>query len=127
MPFDVEEPEVDLAALSDTSRRLVSTAVIAIGLVGLTVIWSAVLSAFGILDTVTLWHPRVTVDGVDKVRPVTLADLGLALIYAIATVVLAKHLPAVLEIILLKRSGMSTGGRYTVTTLTNYAVITIGS
>jgi len=39
---------------------------------------------------------------------------------------LAKHLPAVLEIILLKQSDMSSGSRYTVATLTNYAIITIG-
>jgi potassium efflux system protein len=58
--------------------------------------------------------------------PVTLADVGLALVYAVVTVMLAKQLPAVLEIILLRQTQMSAGSRYTATTLTNYAVIIIG-
>ena len=88
--------------------------------------WSPVFPAFRILDDVTLWYHDATVDGVAKMLPVSLADVALALIFAVATVVLAKRLPATLEIALLSRSEMSAGDRYTVTTLTNYAVITIG-
>ncbi len=112
--------------ISDASSKLVSTAVIAVGVLGLMMIWSPVFPAFRILNDVTLWYHDATVDGVVKMLPVSLADVALTLIYAVATAVLAKRLPAALEIVLLRRSGMSAGDRYTVTTLTNYTVITIG-
>ncbi len=66
-------------------------------------------------------------DGEAKRLPITLADIGLALIYALGTTVLAKRLPAVLEIILLQRSAMSEGDRYTATTLTKYVIVAIGT
>ena len=121
-----EKPEVDLEALSDDSRELVKIAVITTGLVGLYLIWSSVLPALRIFDDINLWYHTVTLDGEDKRLPITLADLGLALIYAIGVAVLAKRLPAVLEIILLQRFDMAAGSRYTVTTLVNYAIIAIG-
>ena len=125
-PFEAEEPEVDLVALSDTSRKLLNTAILFYGFFGLWLIWSDVFPALRILDQVTLWHHTVTVDGEAQVLPVTLASVGLALFYAVITVILAKQLPAVLEIILLKFSEMSAGSRYTVTTLTNYVIVTTG-
>jgi potassium efflux system protein len=57
---------------------------------------------------------------------VTLADLGLALVYLVGIVVLAKRLPAMLEIILAERLRMTSSGRYTVTTLTTYVIVAIG-
>ena len=113
-------------ALSDRSRKLVNTAILLFAFFGLWFIWSEVFPALRILDQVTLWHHTVTVDGEDKVLPITLASIGLALIYAVITVILARQLPAVLEIILLQYTKMSAGSRYTVTTLTNYAIVTTG-
>ena len=126
-PFDAEEPEVDLVALSDKSRKLLNTAILFYGFFGLWLLWSDLFPALRILDQVTLWHHTVTVDGEAQVLPVTLASVGLALFYAVITVILAKQLPAVLEIILLKFSEMSAGSRYTVTTLTNYVIVTAGA
>ena len=120
------EPEMDLAALSDDSRELIKIAVVFFGFVGLYLIWSSVLPALRIFEDVTLWYHTVTVEAEDKRLPITLADLGLALIYAIGVGILAKRLPALLEIILLRRSDLSSGSRYTVTTLTNYAIVAIG-
>jgi potassium efflux system protein len=120
------EPEMDLAALSDDSRELVKITVFFIGFVGLYLIWSSGLPALRIFEDVPLWYHTVTVEGEDKRLPITLADLGLALFYAIGVGILAKRLPALLEIILLRRVDLSSGSRYTVTTLTNYAIIAIG-
>jgi potassium efflux system protein len=124
--IEVEEPEVDLESLSDTSEGLITTAVVVSGLVGLWLIWSDILPALRILDNVTLWHQTITVDGEERVDPITLADLGLALAIGVATFVLAKQLPAVLEIILLRRFDMTAGGHYTFAALTTYAVVTAG-
>ncbi len=123
---DFDEPEVDLTALSDTSRKLLGTAILFYGVFGLWLIWSDVFPAFRIFDEITLWHHTITVDGEDQVQPITLADLGLALIYLTGTLILAKQLPAILEIILLERFDMPSGNRYTVTTLTTYTIFTLG-
>jgi potassium efflux system protein len=96
------------------------------GLAGFFAIWSPVVPALQIFDYVTLWYETAIVDGQETRVPVTLSSVGLALIYAIGAGVLARRLPAVLEIILLKRSNMSSGRRYTVTTLTSYGIIAVG-
>ena len=124
---EIEEPEPDLAAFSDASRKLLNTMIIFIGAIGLWLIWSEVLPAFRILDDVALWNSTVKVDGVEHALPVTLTDIVLTLLYLIATIILAKQLPAVLEIILLQYSEMSAASRYTVTTLSTYTIVTIGA
>jgi potassium efflux system protein len=91
------------------------------------VLWSDLFPALRILDQVTLWQHTLMVDGEPQVLPITLASVGMALFYGVITVILAKQLPAVLEILLLKLTEMGAGGRYTVTTLANYLVVTTGA
>lgn len=117
---------MDLLALTDTSRKLLNTIIVFTGIVGLWLIWSEVFPALHYFDAVTLWHYTVSVGGEEQVQPVTLANIGSALIYLAVAVVLAKQLPAVLEMILLEHTRMSAGSRYTFTTLTNYAIVLVG-
>ncbi|WP_462320500.1 mechanosensitive ion channel domain-containing protein [Halochromatium sp.] len=123
---EVKEPQIDLDSLSDASRGLIRTAVVTAALVGLWIIWSDVIPALQVFDQVTLWRQTVMIDGVEQVDLVTLEDLGLTLAFGIATLVLVKKLPAVLEMILLHRTAMTAGGRYTVITLATYSIITLG-
>ena len=125
-PVEVEEPEVDLVALSEESRKLLNTTLVFTGIIGLWLIWSDVLPALRFLDQVSLWHYTVTVGNETQRLPITLADLGLAILIGIGTYVLAKRLPSVLEIVLLNRFKISAGGRYTVITLTTYVIAAIG-
>ncbi|NCC28317.1 MAG: mechanosensitive ion channel, partial [Gammaproteobacteria bacterium] len=101
------------------------TAVV-LALIGLYAIWSPVFPALGILDEVTLWHTTGILNGEETALPVSLADLGLALLYLVAIGVLAKRLPAMLEIILSERLHMASSSRYTVTTLTTYVIVALG-
>ena len=126
IPLEAEELQVDLVTLSDTSLKLLNTSILVLGFIGLWLIWHEVFPALRIFEDVTLWHHTMTMDGVEKQLPITLWDIGIALIYGIATVVLAKQLPAVLEIILLQSTGMTSSSRYTVTTLTSYIIVTFG-
>jgi potassium efflux system protein len=121
-----EEPQVDLVTLSGTSLKLLNTSILVLGFIGLWWIWYEIFPAFRIFEDVTLWHHTMIVDGVEKQLPVTLWEIGIALIYGIATFVLAKQLPAVLEIILMRSTDMASSSRYTVTTLTSYIIITFG-
>ncbi len=118
--------KVDLVALTDTTQKLLNTTIIFSGIVGLWLIWSGVFPALHYFDAVTLWQLTVSIGGEEQVRSVTLANLGSALIYLAATVVLSKQLPAVLNIIFLEHTQMSAGSRYTFTTLTNYAIVFVG-
>jgi potassium efflux system protein len=112
--------------LSATSRQLLNTVIIFSGIIGLWMIWSEIFPALRLFDNVTLWHYTTTVDGVDTRVPVTLVDISLALIYGIATIILAKQLPAVLEMILLEHFDLPAGSRYTFTTLTSYVIVSVG-
>jgi len=97
-----------------------------IGIVGTWLIWSEILPAFSVLDEVVLWHHTVVVDAEQAIAPVTLADIGLAILIAIVSYVAMKRFPALLEIVLLQRVNMTSGARYTVTTLTTYVIVGIG-
>ncbi len=123
--LQVEEPDVDLEALSDDTRELLQVAAVFGGLLGLYLLWTPMLPALRIFEQVTLWYRTVTVDGEVLRLPVTLANAGLAIVYGIATGVLAWRVPALLEIVLL-RADVSSGNRYTATTLCRYAIVAVG-
>ena len=126
MPAPEDEHEIDLVAMSEESRKLLNMVLVIIGIIGFWLIWSDVLPAFNILNEVTLWHHTVVVDGEKTLVPATLADVGLAILIAVATVVAMKRFPALLEILLLQRVRMTSGSRYTITTLTTYAIVGTG-
>lgn len=118
----IEEPAVDLASLDQQTRKLVGALVLAAGFIGLWMVWSEVLPAFTFLERFHLWtHPGL-VDGQERMVPVTLADLLLVMAIVLIAVVAGRNLPALLEILLLQYTEMSSGNRYTVTTLTGYAI-----
>jgi potassium efflux system protein len=121
-----EEEEVDITALSDETRGLIRILMLTAAIVGLYLIWSSALPALHIFDDVILWHGTVIVDGAEQPLPITLGNLGQALLYAVGTWVLADRLPALLEILLLQRFHMTAAGRYTLTTLTTYVVVAVG-
>lgn len=128
-PFSeqLEEPVVDLDALSLESRKLLNMVLDMIGIIGVWLIWSKMLPAFNVLDDITLWHSTALVAGQEQLLPVTLADAGLAVVIAVVTVLLTKRFPALLEISLLQRLNMSPGGRYAATTLSRYTIAVIGT
>jgi potassium efflux system protein len=119
--------DLDLEAASADGLELAGSATAFAGALGLYLIWSAVFPALGILQDVTLWQSTATLDGVQRARPITLADLGLALVYLGVAAVLARRLPALLNLILAQHNRFTAGSRYTITTLTTYAVVATGT
>jgi potassium-dependent mechanosensitive channel len=120
--LQVEEPVVNLASLDHQTRKLIGALVLAAGLIGLWMVWSEILPAFTFLDRFPLWHHAGVVDGEERMVPVTLADLLLVLTIVLTAAVAGRNLPALIEILLLQYTEMSSGGRYTVTTLTSYGI-----
>jgi len=120
------DDSVDLAALDSQTRKLLNSSIVIIAAIGLWVIWSDVLPALNLFEQVTLWSYTLMVDGAKELVPVTLADLGLILVIATAALIAVKNLPALLEILLLKNTEVSTSGRYTLVTLTGYTITAVG-
>ncbi|WP_051023743.1 mechanosensitive ion channel domain-containing protein [Thiorhodovibrio frisius] len=128
-PTEIAKPPnktVDLAALDEQTRRLINSMILIAGAVGFWLIWSDALPAFGLLDNITLWRYTATVDGMETRVPVTLADLGRLLLIVSIAFIAGRNLPALLEIILLRHTAISSGMRYTIITLTAYSITAAG-
>lgn len=123
---DIEEPEINLDQIYHKNRQLLRTIIFFSAAVGLWLIWSNVLPALNFLENVQLWSYSSEVDGVRKMVPITLANLMVAIMVTIVTVVAAKNLPGLLEIILLNWFPMDAGSRHAFSTVFNYAITALG-
>jgi len=120
------EPEIGLAEVSEQTQSLLRTVMFILVAIGLWAIWEPVLPAFGILQEVQLWSYSGTLDGATTQVPITLANLVMAVVVVVFTVIASKNLPGLLEITILNRLAMDAGARNAFTTLCRYAITTIG-
>lgn len=119
-------PNVDINTINAQTRSL---ALVLIGwgaAVGVYLIWADVLPALGILEEVVLWNSTSIVDGVISVQHITLWSACIAVVFGVVFAVAARNLPGVLEILVLQRLPLDAGGRYAITTLSQYLIIAIG-
>ncbi|MFU9136998.1 miniconductance mechanosensitive channel MscM [Erwinia tasmaniensis] len=124
--LDVEEPVIDLDAISAQSLRLVRSILTLIALVSVIVLWSEIHSAFGFLENIRLWDASTTVQGVESLQPITLGSVLIAILVLIITTQLVRNMPALLELALLQHLNLTPGTGYAITTLTKYLLILIG-
>jgi potassium efflux system protein len=150
----VEEPQPDVAAHTEQSRRLVTTGLVAASLIGFWVIWVDVLPALRILDQWPVWTTTVAessaaggsataLPGVmrptdatantaeaprtrEVVRNVTMADIALALLIGVVTIGCARNIPGLMEMSVLQRLPLDHSIRYAVTSITSYAIVLLG-
>ena len=120
------EPEIGLAEISDQTQALLRTVMFIFVAIGLWAIWERVFPAFGILQNVQLWSYSGTVNGVATQIPITLANLLMAVVVVVFTIIASKNLPGLLEITILNRLPVDAGARYAFTTLCRYAITAIG-
>jgi potassium efflux system protein len=150
-----ENPQADISAHTMQSRRLVGTAVSAIAVVGLWMIWIQVLPALHMVgnyavlgkktivaatEPATLVNPAMagatggmtldTETAASKPQttsnPVTLSDLALAVLILVVTVVLFRNGPGLLEMSVLQQLPFDASVRYAITTLVSYAIVMVG-
>lgn len=126
MPETLDVPEIDLATISDQTRELLRVAVGLSVMAGLWLIWNDMLPALNVLDNITLWHQTLLSGGTTSVVPITLGNLGLALMLLILAVTAGRNLPGFLEITLLRRLSLEPGNRYAITTICRYVILGIG-
>jgi potassium efflux system protein len=118
----LQEAAVDLTHVGAQTRQFVRY-LVAVMLVGsVWMIWADVLPALGMLREVQLWTVTTPAGPI----PVTLADLGAAIIILVLTVVASRNLPGILEVTVLQRLRMDAGSRYAANTLARYAIVALG-
>ncbi|MBC8551333.1 MAG: mechanosensitive ion channel [Candidatus Brocadiales bacterium] len=123
-PF--EEPVVNLSAVKEQTRNLLRSFIGISVVIGIWMIWAAILPALNVLHNIKLWPHTVVLNGETIQQWVTLFHLMLCLIVGIITTVVAKNLPGVLEIAILQNLPIQAGSRYAITSISQYILITIG-
>lgn len=134
-PPPLDESSFDLVSIGGQTRRLLR-ALVAFGLVvGLWFYWSDLLPALSFLHRVQLWQYEVELvtagqGEAAKIVPqfhwITLGHVAVALVIAVATYVLAKNIPGLLEIAVLQRLPLDTGGRFAITSIARYVIVIVG-
>lgn len=102
-------------------------------------IWSEVLPALRVLDRVVLWQNIESVaetvtdaSGIESIKlndrtvPTTLTDVLMAVLVVVATMMVGRRLPGVIEFAVLERLPMEQGGRQAVAILVRYAATLVG-
>lgn len=136
--------ECDLATINIQTRHMVEYSLVMAGLFLVWFVWVDVLPALGILNRVEIW-PNVRIaenialaEGTDTPRaiakseggvpvtPVTLADLGLAMLVLATTIFAAKNIPGLLELAVLQHLPLDAGARYAMATVSRYVITIAG-
>jgi len=125
-PESAENALEDIASLDADTRKLINVALVITTILGIAAIWSSVLPALGIFSDITLWHYVATVGGEDTLRPVTLIDLMVAGIVIVVTIVSARNIPSLIEIVMRQRPSIKPGSRLAFSTLARYTIAVIG-
>ncbi len=123
---EFEEPEIDLDAIQTQTGSLIRTVMGVVAIIGLWITWASVLPALHVLDEIALWSYAGEIEGVERLVPVTLVDVGFALIIAGLTYLGTKNLPGALELAVLNRTSLDAGAKYAFTTLCRYAIAGTG-
>ncbi|MCA8974072.1 MAG: mechanosensitive ion channel [Planctomycetes bacterium] len=114
------EESLSLASVDAQSRKLLGGGLLLLVLFALWGIWVDVLPALRAFDEFTVWGK-----GTDS--PVSLANVLLSLVVITITVIAARNIPGLLELVVLQRMGTHVGERHAVTTLVRYLIVTAGA
>lgn len=125
-PESAENAIEDIESLDADTRKLINVALVVTTILGIAGIWSSVLPALGMFSDITLWHYVATVGGEDALQPVTLIDLIIAGIVIVITIVSARNIPSLMEIVMRQRPSIKPGSRLAFSTLARYTIAVIG-
>ena len=113
------KPEKTISELSQQTRRLIGVVTTVVIAVGLWYIWGEVLPAFAAFGKAGLWKAA---DG----KIITLGAVTIAVLIAVMTVVFARNVPGLLEIIILRRLPLDRGARFAIITISRYILVVVG-
>jgi len=109
--------------LSQQAMGLVRAGTVLLFAVGVWWTWRAILPALGALEQVTLWH---TTDAQGQPVVISLGRVMVAVVILVMTVLVARNVPGLLEIVVLQRLPLDRGARFAITSLTRYGLVIVG-
>ncbi|WP_244179916.1 mechanosensitive channel MscK [Salinicola salarius] len=122
----VEEPPLDMEQVNQQSLRL-SKLILFIGFTfAFYLIWSDLLEVFSYLDHVSVWEIERGQGEAMTLDPITVADVIVALVMVALTMMLARNLPGLLEVMVLSRLTLKQGSAYAISSLLSYTIIGTG-
>jgi len=122
----VEEPPLDMEQVNQQSLRL-SKLILFIGFTfAFYLIWSDLLEVFSYLDHVSVWEIERGQGEAMTLDPITVADIVIALITVALTMMLARNLPGLLEVMVLSRLTLKQGSAYAISSLLSYTIVGTG-
>ena len=119
---EAADESVDLAAISDQTRKLINTSLQIIGLIAALLIWQDVFPALARLDA----SPLPVFAGQFSENPMTWGQLLRFLLAVVLTVAAVRDIPSLLELSILQHIPMDQGARYAISALVRYAVLAVG-
>lgn len=114
---------LDISQINAQSLRLTRLLLLGAFFVSLYWVWSDLLSLFAYLDNITLYE---NVSSAGAAMPISLRDVLDAGLIVIITIMLARNLPGLLEVLFLSRMKLAQGSAYATTTLLSYTISATG-
>ncbi|MCK2183617.1 mechanosensitive channel MscK [Halomonas getboli] len=122
----VEEPPLDMQQVNQQSLRL-SKLILMLGfLVILYLVWADLLTVFGYLEQVMILGGEGQQGGELVGTSISVADLCVALLVVALTLIMARNLPGLLEVMVLSRLELKQGSAYAISSLLSYVIIGTG-
>ena len=115
-----------VVSLSDAGAKMVALAQLVISVVALWLIWEPTLPALNLLDTVQLWQVVDSSNAAGALKVISLFDVVLAVLILLVTGLVAKHLPSIVQVVLMEWADADAGVRYASGILSQYLVVGIG-
>jgi potassium-dependent mechanosensitive channel len=116
--------QVDLAEINAQTIRLGTSLIVVTALIAVFYIWSGVLPAVNMLDSIELW--QVDGDKPGSKIPITLGNIILSIPIVVLMFVAARNLPGLLEIALLQYLPIENSVRYAISSLSRYVIVFVG-
>ena len=117
------EDETPVLEISSQNHRVITVAFLLVAWVLASMIWSPVLPAIELLNSITLWSTE-TADG--DLRPITLANVLMTIPVVVLVVVAVRNLPGLIESVFLERLPLANAARYAIVSLSTYVIAAVG-
>nr|WP_309064164.1 mechanosensitive channel MscK [Halomonas sp. A11-A] len=122
----VEEPPLDMEQINQQSLRL-SKLILMVGFVLLLyLVWADLLVVLSYLERVPVWEAEGDVGSELVTSTLSVADIFTALLIFGFTLMMARNLPGLLEVMVLSRLELKQGSAYAITSLLSYAIVGSG-
>ena len=122
----IEEPPLDMEQINQQSLRL-SKLILLIGLVALLyLVWADLLTVLAYLEGVALWGGGEGEGSELITNTLSVADIFTSLLIIALTLMLARNLPGLLEVMVLSRLELKQGSAYAITSLLSYTILGTG-